>query len=177
MRAVVCFLLMTVAFPLLADVYRSMDGQGNFVFSDKPSPGAEKIEARSAPSIKLHGSGDAQPSDKNSTKSAEEEKPTRYTALKITAPENDQAVRDNAGNVSIDVAIKPALNTKQGHRLGVVLDGRLQPETWSGNHAQLTNVNRGTHTLQAVVMNKAGNILIRSESLTFHLLRFSRLFR
>ena len=40
-----------------ADVYRSVDENGNIVYSDQPSEGAEKIEVKDAQTINLPAAG------------------------------------------------------------------------------------------------------------------------
>ena len=43
-----CYLIYSFAF---ADVYRSVDENGNIVFTDKPSPDAEKVELQEVQTV------------------------------------------------------------------------------------------------------------------------------
>ncbi|MDX1434680.1 MAG: DUF4124 domain-containing protein [Gammaproteobacteria bacterium] len=91
-----------------------------------------------------------------------------YEELEVTSPANDATLRDNGGSVSISIALKPGLHS--GHSIDIVMDGK---SIGSGNSTSvtLTNVDRGSHTVQAKVLDEAGKVVISSNSITFHLQR------
>jgi hypothetical protein len=94
-----------------------------------------------------------------------------YSSLKITEPPDDGTLRDNTGSVSVSVEILPFLQVEQGHRLVVTLDGQAATAPGVSTVFQLHNVDRGTHSLQAVVLDQAGRTVESSPSVSFHLLR------
>ena len=147
-----------------ADVYRSVDKDGHVVYSDKPSQGAEKIEIKDAQTIHLPTAGPFryQPPAK--------EAPPRYSSVAISSPGNDESIRQNSGDVTVQISVSPGL--KSGDVISLLMDGK---EVASGPASSVTlkNVDRGSHTLQARVLGSDGSTWASSESVTFHLLRHS----
>ncbi len=94
-----------------------------------------------------------------------------YTQLNVISPAPDASVRDNAGNVEIQVALTPVL--RAGHRLLLVFDGEDTAIEAVSGAFELTNVDRGTHSVGAKVVDRRGNVLIESASSTFNLMRFA----
>lgn len=177
MRAWLYLLLFAVSMPTFAaEVYRSVDEQGNPVFTDKPVSGGDKLQVPPAPSVQL-----APPRQITSTKTdatPPQDMDRRGYRLSILQPRPDEAVRNNAGDVAIRVEVEPRLAVARGHRFTATLDGKPQPGQWYEPAFSLTNIDRGTHTLEvAVVDANTGRVLARSEPVTFHLLRHSVLFR
>ena len=93
-----------------------------------------------------------------------------YRQLAITRPDNEESIRSNPGNITIESTLYPPL--QPGHTLQLLLDGnRYQSST--STRIRLQNVDRGTHRAQLVVEDPAGTPLITSDSVTFHVLRAS----
>ena len=162
-----------IAGPVPADVYKSVDPSGNIIYSDKPSPNAEKIELGELPTIpalKMDSVG-APLSDGD-----EEQAPTpvEYKQLEITSPANDTAFRMEADNLTIPVTVSvdPPLFTSDTIVLQV--DGK-EYASGKGPGFQVNNVERGTHELRAIVTGPGGRTLVSSASTTFHVLLHSAL--
>ncbi len=165
MRLLTCMILATLASAVSADVYRSVDENGNIIYSDTPSEGAEKIELREAQTV------ESQPGTKSfQYEPPESDPPPRYKQVAITSPANDEAVRANSGNITVRMSVNPSL--RPGDRLVLTMDGR---EIASGRatSVSLENVERGTHSLKASVVGRDGKTLASSEPVKFHLLRHS----
>lgn len=154
-----------VAASVHADIYRSVDEDGNIVYSDKPSPGAEKIQVDEIQTIK----GDEVEPFEYTPPDRGPEVVSPYTALAITSPQNNETIRSNAGDIEVTVDIKPGLIP--GHRLVLYLDGNQVAE--GGAEIELNNVDRGTHTLNAVIKTSDDRELERSAPVTFTLQRVS----
>jgi len=94
-----------------------------------------------------------------------------YTGFSITNPTNDQGVRANDGNVTIHMSIQPALQS--GHMIVLNVDGEdgKSSKTSSDLTMELENMSRGLHTITATVVDKDGNDLIKTETVSFHVLR------
>lgn len=94
-----------------------------------------------------------------------------YTGFSITNPTNDQGVRANDGNVTIHMSIQPALQS--GHMIVLNVDGEdgKSSKTSSNLTMELENMSRGLHTITATVVDKDGNDLIKTEAVSFHVLR------
>src|SRR3972149_3615342 len=94
-------------------VYRSADEDGNTIYSDKPTPGAEEIHVEDAQAI---DQPDAGPFTYTPPKQAPA---SQYTAITITSPENDASIRDNTGNIIVSVTLEPGLSPGLGDQLAL----------------------------------------------------------
>jgi len=153
-----------------AAIYRSVDAQGNVVFSDQPTGNAHEI---SLPPITTYS-----PPPKTETSPATPATTTltlpaaaSYQQFSVVAPVQDQAFWDNTGDVDVHVAIQPALNTDAGHRFVFYLDGTTEGEPVSGPATVFHNVDRGEHTVWASVVDAQGQTIATTEKVRFQLHR------
>lgn len=168
-------------------IYRTVDENGNVVFTDvpprpdepgqavelnegssftpPPTPAPEPTaEDGSRMSLEQWLGNEAPPSDEEAAG------PVSYQSLEIASPANDEGLRDNAGTVTVNARLQPRLDV--GHAMQVLLDGEVR-QTGQTSSFQLINVDRGTHSVQVRVVDANGNILIASAPTTFHLQRRS----
>ena len=173
MRELTITLLFFLAIPLVtnATIYKFYDEDGNVVFADQPGPDAEVIEEREIQTIK---SQRTRPTTKL-TDPDQKKKAFTYKELKITNPVNDEAIRNNIGDINVDVSVKPQLRQKLGHKLVLLLDGKPVSEPGTATGFALHEVNRGQHSIAARIIDKAGKTIMTAKSVTIHLKRFSQL--
>lgn len=165
MRITLLSILLLLTLSANAGIYKSVDEDGNVVFSDQPSVGAEEIEKKEIMTVPA-----TVPNIDFSRDQGEKPAKEPYESIAITSPANDSAVRDNAGNISVSVTTRPALGN--GHQIVIYLDG-MEVARDPVTSFDFQNVDRGTHTLAAAVVNNEGKELKRSDEITFSLLRFS----
>ena len=165
MRKILPILLITYAGLASAEIYRYIDAEGNVSFSNEPPPGvkAERVDLPPPNTITSDVPEITPPAPKSNSKAV-------YTGFSIAQPENDAPLRDNAGNVSVSIDLAPAL--RPSDTIYLYLDG-TEVAKGATTRFELTNVDRGTHQLWAEVKNQAGDTLIKSNAITFHLLRVS----
>ncbi len=158
-------------FAVTAAVYKHVLPDGSVVYSDRPA--AEDAAEIKLPSVNLLPATPVPPPSEPPP--VAEEKADHYGKIQITQPKPDEAIRENTGRVRVSVMLSAPLLIDEGHRLTFALDGRLvgQPQTEGGY--TLENVDRGTHTVEAMVVDAQGRTLARSDAVTFHLHRFSAL--
>jgi Domain of unknown function (DUF4124) len=171
-RLALIILFGAVAATAAGQIYRTVDANGNVVFTDiapvdrSGQPSAQQVEIPPTntfepPVVQAPASSATAPSSSAGF----------YNELVIISPTEDESIRDNAGNVTIEVAINPPL--RADHRLLLVLDG-TQTEVEAQNGVfELTNVDRGTHTAGVRAVDRQGNVVTDSDPVTFHLLRVS----
>lgn len=164
-------LLAGISPALQAAIYKTVDKQGNVVYTDVPPE--DGGAAMNIDRGNTYTPAEA-PADEATQFDAMVEV-TGYTELSITAPSHDQAVRENAGNLTVTVASAPALDPALGHQVQILLDG--QKAATGGTRVSLTNIDRGTHSLTARIIDANGEVLISSAPVTFHMLRYSRLMK
>jgi hypothetical protein len=145
-----------------AKVYKWTDNQGNVIYSDSPRPGAQEIEVPTEPAGIVPVPPQQIPRPKPPTPGSV------YGTLIVASPSNDQIIDDPGGWVNVSLALEPPLRVSQGDAIRLKLDGQTLVTRYTGSEIALSNVARGTHTLQAEVVDPAGNALIGSQSVTFH---------
>lgn len=163
----ILLLLVTLFFltSVSAGVYRSTDADGNVIYTDKPSPDAEEIRIDKVQTIPA-GPDDFQYTPPEKTAMGD------YTKLEIVDPENNHVFTGNTGEVTVSVVIEPELNTENGDRLILTMDGRKEADSGSTSFS-FTNLDRGTHTVEVHVVNKDGKTLMKSAPVTFTMKRTS----
>jgi len=160
-------LLCCVVMTAQAEVYRLVDKNGNVIFSDQPHPDAEKIEIDTLPSY----TPVAIPETLSEEQQKGDEVP-RYK-VKILTPANDETVRNNAGLVNINAKVTPPLDQDRNDQLTIKLDGQTLGEPSTSPNFTLSEVERGTHTVQVVVVDKDKKTIKSSKTITFHLQRIA----
>ena len=157
-----------------ASTYKSTDSHGNIIYSDTPSGNTGEIKLPTRPSVNLF------PAQKHkniaSKKPPKTDKITHhtYTSLKILQPQEDNSLRSNAGTVSVALQIEPKLH--DGDMVSIKIDG-LEITKVRKSTLTLNNINRGSHSLEAFIINPQGQVLKRSKALRFHLHRQSALLK
>jgi hypothetical protein len=148
--------------PSYADVYRWVDEQGTVHFSDSPHLGATPINL---PDIQLYHQTHVL------TQRKDKAPPRKHAKqrIKIIQPKNQATIRNNQGHVSVSIEIEPKLN--EGDKIQVVLDGKPIGESQSKTQFSLKNINRGTHTISATLVDANGQLVASTRTVTIYLHR------
>ena len=89
-----------------------------------------------------------------------------YEDFRILSPAQDSA--QWSGNGSLEISLETAPSLFRTHMVELYVDGELK-DTGSQLTFTLTNIDRGTHTLKALIRNRAGNVLAtQSHTFTLH---------
>ncbi len=183
---------MTVA---SAEIYRWTDANGKQVYGDEPPENARSIEAVELPTLTVaeRFKTNAKPNDTQAPlisnesgiesaavtpvtansepqQSNHEAAVTGYTSFSILEPKTDELVRSNAGEFTVHLAIQPAL--KQGHGVVIYVDGRQVGET-TQDSIEITGIERGEHSVFAVLHDAQDNILGNTAAVNFTVTRTS----
>ncbi|HFC52935.1 MAG TPA: DUF4124 domain-containing protein [Gammaproteobacteria bacterium] len=177
------FIFLTVLFlvsPWVAaqDVYRSVDSDGVPLFSDRKQEGAEKLDIAPLPTVEMRvpeGRSREEPDTRGMAR--ERSGSPVYSKVVIEEPADDSVIWANGNPLSVVVTTDPPFSGKSGHAIGLRLDGKLADVRSQLGNITLTNVDRGTHTLQAVILDASGDVVAQSEPVTFHLKRHSILYK
>jgi uncharacterized protein DUF4124 len=148
---------LVVAGAVFGQAYTWVDKEGIVHYSDRPVPGAERIQL---PTSKPSSQPYSRPVRSSTSQAipAEKEKPFEYKSLTFTAPVAEETLWNIEGVLNVSLSLRPALQS--GHRVRVFLDGT--PRMVSGTSFQLEEVYRGVHNLQAEVVDETGKMMIRS---------------
>ena len=156
-----------------AQIYRSVDEKGNLSFSDKESPLAEKVELENITIVSMPrrvlGSS-------NSTRLDGERLvgKTFYKSFSILTPSDGETIR-NVQEIVVRVALEPEIVRDIGHKVVLYLDSEPHSFPPADTSMTLTGLERGKHTLEAVVFDIDETELIRAMPVVFYLHRHSRL--
>jgi hypothetical protein len=145
------------------EIWEWTDANGVKHYSDAPAPGAKKIvivgttptAAPSTPSASISRSA-AGPTDANSV---------TYSRLEIWEPANETSFFGSDAVVNVRIRSTPALQA--GDRLLNYMDGKLTGQE-NALEYQISNVDRGVHSLTSVIVDPKGNEKIRSGSVVFY---------
>ncbi len=168
-RLLVAVVLSAVLGTAHAGVYKWVDADGNITYSDRPQPGAEEVDVGSvqtyeAPSLPAPG-----PS------SVEKAVVPSYEVFAVVTPTDDETLRDNGGTVPVSLKISPGLGPD--HSISIFMDGKDLGGDGRTTSLTLEDVDRGSHTIYAAVLDGDGKQVARTDPVTFHLHRTSRLIK
>jgi hypothetical protein len=157
-------LLLLVAFSVNAatTVYKVKNPDGSISYSDVPQDNAEVMQVEPVPTVP------AVPVDRSGYSATPEpaDSGPAYTQFNIVAPANDQAFQSPEGSVDVRVLLEPSL--QGSHSLEYWLDGALY-QTSEAHALQLSDIDRGTHTLQVKIVDGTGQVIDnRSATFTVH---------
>lgn len=177
-----------------AEIYRWTDASGKQVYGDEPPENARSVQAIELPTLTVAESFKAKPKPADlATKSAElpqaesstnqsanstqvvktDAEPiaaTGYDNFSILVPGADEVVRSNSGEVAIKIDLQPAL--KKGHGIVVYVDGKQVGET-TEETLKIAGIERGEHSVFAVLHDAQDAILGNTEAVNFTLMRNS----
>jgi hypothetical protein len=150
MRPLLICLLLGLALPTSAQIYKYTDAKGNTVFTDQPPEGqaAESVQLPQTNSVNMQVPS-LPPDSRDSRDSEAPAAP--YSLLQITGLPSDEAMRANNGTFSVSIQIEPRLAA--GHRLRLLLDGQPYGQASNVPMLQLSNVDRGEHSLAVEVLS------------------------
>ena len=164
-RFLIIFLL---AMPLMvsAQVYKSVDKDGNVVFSDTPPKGGDSPVEK----VELGTTNSTPPPRHVDRPEPVAEKEKVEVSVKIVDPAHDTTIAIGyAGNFVVQAEVSPPLGN--GASAQLLIDdepqGGPQPHTsWA-----LANVYRGSHVLTVAITDASGKSLAVSPPITVHVLR------
>ncbi|HAB05648.1 MAG TPA: hypothetical protein DCE35_09585, partial [Alcanivorax sp.] len=174
-----CWPLLLLTVPILAvaqttdrpdsgsnGIYRTLDADGNVVFTDNPPDKKRAEEVKVGPTNTM----DSPPVERRAASRGDappeppEPPDTSYEAVSITAPDAGANLRIPQDNpIQVQVSLSPSL--KSGHRL-VILDNGTPLEG-----SAMDFPNPGEHTLVAQVRDGDGTVLIESDPVLFYVMR------
>ena len=174
LRVLFMVFLLLPAVALAGDqIYRSVDEDGNVVYSDTPpSDDAEPVELE--PLTTVPGIDTEEAAQATDGEEADEEpRGVSYGGLEVIYPSADSVVRHNGGQVPFEVRLLPeGIVMPPEHRIEILVDGEVRG---GGNATTVTvgPVDRGPHTARARVVDAGGNVYALSPQVNFFLKRHS----
>ena len=167
-RSLIACVTFLAAGAVFAQAYKWVDEDGVVHYSDHPREGAETVvlPTHRPPTPALSATRPVVlPSRRSASEPpAEESAPFKYEELTIASPAAEETLWNIEGVLNVSLNLQPAL--QPGHRVRVHFDGN--PQMVNGTSFQLQEVWRGTHNLQAEVLDEKGKLMIRSQPNLFY---------
>lgn len=170
-----CLVALTAVFPgtvLAAVIWTWVDERGQRHYSDRAVPGATQIEIGEAQtfsgsalrSSETEPAAPAGQAPAAQAATAPESGAVNYSILDVVRPEPGETFWNIGGQLPVTVATFPALQA--AHRIDVMIDGERRGLDTRALEITVPEVFRGEHTLQALIVDADGNILMRSAPVT-----------
>ena len=159
------FTLMSLAcsLALAATVYKWVDENGTVHYSDQPHANAQKVEVQAAQTYPATAtpSQAAAAANANAGNDATDKS---YRGCAIVNPQDGTQVA-NVDTLGVSVRTDPGLHA--GDQIFILMDGTaLNGGSPTGAQFTITPVERGSHTLQAVVRDASGNLMCQTPGIT-----------
>lgn len=166
MRPLLACLLLALALPASAQIYKYTDSNGNTVFTNQPPDGITAESVKLAPTNTIERQTPSTPD--NNQAGAPDTPP--YASLSLTGIPDDEAMRANNGTFIVGVDIQPRL--MPGHSLRLRLDGEPYGQPSNVPSLQVTNLDRGEHNLSVDVLQD-NEVIQQSAGVSFSVQRSS----
>ena len=161
-------MLLLIAVPVVAGIYKSIGPGGQVIYSDQPVEGADKVDVGPLQTY----TPPPVPKDAFPDTAEPAEPPLElegYQAFVIVQPSDQETIWSNEGSLSVALSLQPALRPENEFRL-LLDDDRVIAQGRSAV-VELHNLDRGTHRLHAIVVDVSGREMARTATTTFHLRR------
>lgn len=167
MRPLLIILMLALALPVSAQIYKYTDSKGNTVFTNQPPDGtpAETVELPPTNTVEMQT-----PSLPAADPQPEASSAQPYSVLRLSDVPDDAAMRANNGTFTVGVDIQPRLGA--GHTLRLLVDGEPHGQPTNVPRLQAVNIDRGEHSLAVEVLSQ-GRSIQQSPSVTFTVQRIS----
>ena len=158
MRQSLVLVLLLLAFPAVAQIYKYTDANGNTAFTNQPPDGI-KTQTVDLPPLNSAAPVSTPPpgSSSSQTQSAPQSQgrpgSASYQTLQLTDLPSGDALRANNGSFLIGVTIQPRL--QPGHLLQLLVDGKPYGPPTNVPRMQVTEMDRGEHSLSVEVLQGA----------------------
>jgi len=143
------YILLLIALPAAAQIYKYTDANGNTAYSNQPPDGVQAQPLELPPLNRVEPQAPSAPQ----APTAEQPQPPRngYEVLELAGLPTDEALRANNGTFTVNVLIKPRLQPP--HQLRLLLDDQPYGQPSNVPVLQLINIDRGEHHLAVQVID------------------------
>jgi hypothetical protein len=164
MRQSLALVLLMLALPAVAQIYKYTDANGNTAFSSQPPDGtkAETIELPPLNNV-TPASPPPAPVAAPQEQNQAPQSTAAYQVLELTDLPQEEALRANNGSFTVGVAIQPRLQS--GHTLQLLVDGAPYGQPTNVPRMQVLELDRGEHSL-AVQVLQGQQLIQQSQTVT-----------
>ncbi|MBR9907321.1 MAG: DUF4124 domain-containing protein [Gammaproteobacteria bacterium] len=160
--------------PSKAQVYKKRNADGSVTYSDKPIRGAEQVDVEPAPVTEF-----AKPTGPATNVPEQAETPVAEASaeavelgVSITAPEHNQAIRANDGQLQVSWQSQPS-KLPEGYNYELVVDGVTAWRGFNSQQVTLAEIDRGERRLFVRIVDANNQQVARSDTVAVFVLRAS----
>lgn len=156
-----------------AGVFRYQDSKGNLIYTDQPRVGEK--QAVELPPATVSTTPKVTPEAEVKEKKKKEEPTQSHVSYKefVLASPTDKQTFHNQRSIVMTIALTPVL--QEGDKINIVLDGKQYAEITNKDtpkegayQSTLNNIDRGSHQLQAVLVNSDGKQIKNTNTITIY---------
>ncbi len=164
-----------------AAIYKKVKKDGTITFSNQPIEGGEKVDLNKYPVSTFSKTPPAKGEKKASTQQMDEtvvddkEKPADapeeinpaeyYKKFEIASPKNEQTFQ-NQRKIPVLVTVNP--DFLPGSKVQIYVDGTAYGEPAAKSTFTLNNLDRGSHTIYAELIDKNGALIQTTKTITIY---------
>jgi hypothetical protein len=179
----VALLMGQMAFAAESDIYRTIGDDGATLFTDKPTENSTAIAPLDinvlitplpAPLPPPLSALNTQSTDNERGVEFEsaDPRPLTVTSVEITSPTHEQTIINPRGSILIGIATGPENGIPEGYTAEIKMNGRVV-SSGEGTLLALPVPDRGTHSLEAVVLDSQGRVQASSQIVIIHVKKSS----
>lgn len=178
MRKIIAITLILISGTTQAAIYVNENSSGGIEYTDTPGQSSKPVAVPSTNSISTpKPAPQPTPATEPSASPQNDDQPATttsqantYQTLEIISPKNDESIQ-NQPVIPVEMRIEP--NMLPGDKIQLMLDGKPVGTPTATAYQELGLVERGTHTLEAVIINNKDQIIKRSSTITINVHRNS----
>lgn len=173
MRVLALSLLAAVSVTAQAAIYKWVDpATGTVVYSDQPHQNARQLDL---PPPQTYSAPPPPPESDTSQSSPAPAPAPAYDTFTFVSPHDQETIQNTGGVVNVSLTVDPGLHSRQGDRISLLMDGQPEYGPTTASSFAMDGVVRGTHSLQAVIKDVAGQVLAKTDTITIFVKQHSRL--
>lgn len=175
MKKAIMLLIVFITSAAYATIYINEDKNGGIEFTDTPSSNSRRVEmpavnSISTPTRTAAPSQNANANGSPSNDAAPVSTASSYQTLAIVSPANESTIQ-NQPVIPVEMKVEP--NILPGDKIQLMLDSKPVGTPSATQYQELGIVDRGTHSLYAVILNSKNEVIKQSSAVTIHVRRNS----
>ena len=145
-------------------LYKWVDQDGVTHYSDRPAPGAQRVQIGAPQSYKSPPTA-TRPQPPPTAAPRREVGAAAYTRVAIDSPAPGRVFLNEGSSIGVSAVVEPQL--VPGHQLWFVLDSQRVQGKSTTDLAPVLEVGRGEHTIAVTIADEYGNELVTSATVAF----------
>lgn len=161
--------------PTTAQVYKKRNADGTVTYSDQPIQGAEAVEVEPVPVTEFAKPTTPTTATQSAAAGAAAETASELPVsfgVSITAPEHNQAIRANDGQLQVSWQSQPA-KLPEGYNYELVVDGVTAWRGFNSQQVTLAEIERGERRIVVRIVDINNQPVARSDTVAVFVLRAS----